>query len=83
MLHIPATAPFGAAIRSTAQAAALYLCIMHTRAPGALADADAAAASWLSAGPQFANKLDELLERVDSQGSQVCATEHIEVSLTA
>eukprot|EP00882_Tetradesmus_deserticola_P007205 GHRQ01007586.1.p1 GENE.GHRQ01007586.1~~GHRQ01007586.1.p1 ORF type:complete len:553 (+),score=200.10 GHRQ01007586.1:187-1845(+) len=31
-------------------------------------------------GPQFANKLDELLERVDSQGTQVCATDHIEIS---
>lgn len=31
------------------------------------------------AGPQFANRLDQLLEQVDSQGTQVCATEHIEV----
>lgn len=30
-------------------------------------------------GPQFANQLDQLLEQVDSQGSQVCATEQIEV----
>eukprot|EP00879_Flechtneria_rotunda_P028054 GHRR01030131.1.p1 GENE.GHRR01030131.1~~GHRR01030131.1.p1 ORF type:complete len:211 (+),score=44.70 GHRR01030131.1:87-719(+) len=32
-------------------------------------------------GPQFANRLDQLLEQVDSQGTQVCATEHIEVRL--
>eukprot|EP00878_Enallax_costatus_P014502 GHUV01015168.1.p1 GENE.GHUV01015168.1~~GHUV01015168.1.p1 ORF type:complete len:376 (+),score=81.61 GHUV01015168.1:58-1185(+) len=31
-------------------------------------------------GPQFANKLDQLLELVDSQGTQLCATEHVEIS---
>lgn len=33
----------------------------------------------LSAGPQFANKLDQLLEQVDMNQTQLCATEHIEV----
>lgn len=31
------------------------------------------------AGPQFANKLDQLLEQVDSNQTQLCATDHIEV----
>eukprot|EP00775_Hariotina_reticulata_P013470 gene13470-13596_t len=31
-------------------------------------------------GPQFANRLDQLLEQVDSQGTQVCATEQIEIN---
>jgi hypothetical protein len=30
-------------------------------------------------GPQFANKLDQLLEQVDSNQTQLCATDHIEV----
>lgn len=31
-------------------------------------------------GPQFANKLDQLLEQVDATQTQLCATDHIEVS---
>lgn len=33
----------------------------------------------LSAGPQFANKLDQLLEQVDMNQTQLCATDNIEV----
>lgn len=35
---------------------------------------------WTHLGPQFANKLDELLERVELTGAQVCATEHIHIT---
>lgn len=30
-------------------------------------------------GPQWANKIDELLERVDAAGSQLCATEQVAI----
>jgi hypothetical protein len=33
----------------------------------------------LPAGPQFANKLDQLLEQVDMNQTQLCATDNIEV----
>jgi hypothetical protein len=37
----------------------------------------------LSAGPQFANKLDQLLEQVDANQTQLCKTDHIEVRAVA
>lgn len=33
----------------------------------------------VASGPQFANKLDQLLEQVDMNQTQLCATDHIEV----
>lgn len=57
----------------------IVLCQLSMGTTDQMAWAWASCPVFVLSGPQFANKLDQLLEQVDSNQTQLCATDHIEV----